>query len=437
MRLVTWEKLNIIERSRLLKRPANSQSQNLKQSVAEIIAAVRSGGDRALYEFASKYDNVRLTEIQVNRAEIDAAYEQVTEKDLTAIKRALTQIAIFHERQRPMPLRVQTAPGIVCEKRAIALDRVGLYIPGGTAPLISTVLMLAVPAQIAGCQVRVLVTPPSPDGSVNPHILVAADLCGVTHIYKSGGAQAIAAMAYGTESIPKVDKIFGPGNSWVTEAKMAVSRDPEGAALDMPAGPSEVLVVVDDDSDAVAAAADLLAQAEHGPDSQVILVSTSDAKAREVASEISAQLPLLSRSEIARCSLEHSMSILAESSEAALDIVNAYAPEHLILLQRDARAFADEVKNAASIFIGPWTPESVGDYASGTNHVLPTYGYARTFSGLGTESFMKFITCQELTPQGLLDIGPVVERLAALEGLDGHGNAVSVRLSRLRRESPP
>jgi histidinol dehydrogenase len=437
VRLVTWEKLNIIERSRLLKRPANSQSQNLKQSVAEIIAAVRSGGDRALYEFANKYDNVRLTEIQVNRAEIHAAYEQVTEKDLTAIKRALTQIATFHERQRPMPLRVQTAPGIVCEKRAIALDRVGLYIPGGTAPLISTVLMLAVPAQIAGCQVRVLVTPPSPDGSVNPHILVAADLCGVTHIYKSGGAQAIAAMAYGTESIPKVDKIFGPGNSWVTEAKMAVSRDPEGAALDMPAGPSEVLVVVDDDSDAVAAAADLLAQAEHGPDSQVILVSTSDAKAREVASEISAQLPLLSRSEIARCSLEHSMSILAESSEAALDIVNDYAPEHLILLQRDARAFADEVKNAASIFIGPWTPESVGDYASGTNHVLPTYGYARTFSGLGTESFMKFITCQELTPQGLLDIGPVVERLAALEGLDGHGNAVSVRLSRLRRESPP
>jgi histidinol dehydrogenase len=278
----------------------------------------------------------------------------------------------------------------------------------------------------------VLTTPPQKDGTVNPHILVAAHLCGIEHIYAVGGAQAIAAMAYGTDTIPKVDKIFGPGNAWVTAAKVAVAQDPEGAALDMPAGPSEVLVVVDDDSDATHAAADLLSQAEHGTDSQVILVSLSRSNIEAILQQLASQLQTLPRAKVARAALERSVVIYAEDTAEALAIVDAYAPEHLILLQANARAFAEEVRNAASIFIGPWTPESVGDYASGANHVLPTYGYARNYSGLGTEAFMKFITYQELTPAGLLDIGPVVERLAALEGLDAHRLAVTRRLDKLR-----
>ena len=431
MRTVIWNQLTSLEKDALIRRPAVSASGSIKTTVDSIIADVRKRGDEALFALSKHYDHADLSSLRINPSAIEDAYRQVGADDVSAIRRAHTQILRFHERQLPEPFEFETSPGIICGRRAVPIERVGLYVPGGTAPLISTVLMLATPAQIAGCPTKVLVTPPGKDGRVNPFIIVAADLCGINDIFALGGAQAIAALAYGTESVPKVDKIFGPGNSYVTAAKLAVSEDPEGAAIDMPAGPSEVLVVADDSSDATFAAADLLSQAEHGIDSQVMLVVTSRSVAQNIEAEITSQLSTLPRADIARSALENSFIILADEEVTVLEIVNRYAPEHLILLQRDARRFANQVKNAGSIFIGPWAPESVGDYASGTNHVLPTYGYARNYSGLGTESFMKFITYQELTPAGILDIGPVVQALSTLEGLHGHRNAVSVRLRRL------
>jgi histidinol dehydrogenase len=437
MRTVIWNQLKDLEKDALIKRPAVSSSSSIKTTVDTIIADVRERGDEALFALSKFYDGVDLSSLRINPGAIKEAYRQVGAAEVAAIRRAHTQILKFHQRQLPESFEIETSPGIICGRRALPIERVGLYVPGGTAPLISTVLMLATPAQIAGCPTKVLVTPPGKYGRVNPYIIVAADLCGINDIFAIGGAQAVAALAYGTESVTKVDKIFGPGNSYVTAAKLAVSEDPEGAAIDMPAGPSEVLVVADDSSDAIFAAADLLSQAEHGIDSQVILVVTSRSVAQNIEDEITLQLSKLPRADIARSALENSFVILAEEDGTALEIVNQYAPEHLILLQRDARRFAEQVKNAGSIFVGPWTPESVGDYASGTNHVLPTYGYARNYSGLGTESFMKFITYQELTPQGILDIGPVVQVLSTLEGLYGHRNAVSVRLNRLLGDKNP
>jgi histidinol dehydrogenase len=431
MRTVIWNQLTPLEKDALIRRPAVSASGSIKTTVDSIIADVRERGDEALFALSRHYDCVDLSSLRINPSAIEEAYRHVGADDVRAIRRAHTQILRFHQRQLPESFECETSPGIICGRRAVPIERVGLYVPGGTAPLISTVLMLATPAEIAGCPTKVLVTPPGKDGRVNPYIIVAADLCGINDIFALGGAQAIAALAYGTESVTKVDKIFGPGNSYVTAAKLAVSEDPEGAAIDMPAGPSEVLVVADDSTDATFAAADLLSQAEHGIDSQVMLVVTSRSVAQNIEAEITSQLSTLPRADIARSALENSFVILADEEGTVLEIVNRYAPEHLILLQRDARRFANQVKNAGSIFIGPWAPESVGDYASGTNHVLPTYGYARNYSGLGTESFMKFITYQELTPAGIIDIGPVVQALSSLEGLHGHRNAVSVRLRRL------
>ena len=345
-----------------------------------------------------------------------------------AIDLAIANVRRFHEAQRPEPVAVETMPGVLCERVSHPIDAVGLYVPAGTAPLPSAAIMLAVPAAIASCPVRILCTPPRPDGSADPAVLAAATRAGVTDIYKVGGAQAVAAMAYGTESIPKVDKIFGPGNAWVTCAKTLVSSDPDGAAIDMPAGPSEVLVIADADASAEFVASDLLAQAEHGMDSQVLLLSTSAELATAVEQEIDAQLATLSRADIARGALANSRIIIVDGLDEAVAVSNQYAPEHLILQVANPRPLLPSVRNAGSIFVGRWTPESVGDYCSGTNHVLPTYGFATTYSGLGVDQFMRHMTIQELTREGLENLGGAVVTLAGLEGLDAHAAAVSRRL---------
>ena len=334
----------------------------------------------------------------------------------------------FHEAQLPQPIVVETMPGVRCERLSHPIDSVGLYVPAGTAPLPSAAVMLAVPAALAGCPLRIMCTPPRNDGGADPAVLVAAARAGVTDIFKVGGAQAIAAMAYGTESVPAVRKIFGPGNAWVTSAKTLVSADPAGAAIDMPAGPSEVLVIADGDASAEFVAADLLSQAEHGVDSQVVLLTTSSELADAVRAQIDAQLATLSRADIAREALRHSRLIVVDSLDSAVAISNRYAPEHLILQTRDPRGLLGELRNAGSIFVGAWAPESVGDYCSGTNHVLPTYGHASTFSGLGVDQFMRQMTVQELTRDGLAGLGDAVIELAILEGLDAHAAAVRRRL---------
>jgi histidinol dehydrogenase len=352
----------------------------------------------------------------------------LTEEQKNAIDLAITNVRCFHEQQRPVPITVEILPGVVCERVSHAIDAVGLYVPAGTAPLPSAAIMLAVPAMIAGCPTKILCTPPRPDGSADPAVLVAATRAGVADIYKIGGAQAIAAMAYGTESVPKVCKVFGPGNAWVTSAKSQVSADPAGAAIDMPAGPSEVLVIGDQHASAEFVASDLLSQAEHGVDSQVILITTSAELAAEVVVQLDQQLDRLSRAKIAAESLRHSRIIIVPDLDTAVSISNRYAPEHLILQVESPRGVLPSLRNAGSIFVGPWAPESVGDYCSGTNHVLPTYGYAQTYSGLGVDQFMRQMTVQELSREGLGMLGNAVISLAGLEGLDAHAAAVSRRL---------
>lgn len=430
--IITWGDLTTEQRQTLLKRPALSQNPDLQQTVQAIVREVRTKGDTALQNFSLRFDKADLASFRVSKEEIAAAVKAIPREDLAALECARNNILAFHRSQPAGNCDIETMPGVRCERIARAIERVGLYAPGGSAPLPSTVLMLGLPAQIAGCARRVLCTPPRPDGSLPGAILVAAHLAGIDEIYKIGGAQAIAALAYGTESIPKVDKIFGPGNAWVTETKQFVAHDPQGAACDMPAGPSEVLIIADDTANPVFVAADLLSQAEHGPDSQVVLVALSSEILISVADELVCQLETLPRKDIARASMKHSLAIQARDRTEALDISNAYAPEHLILQVKTPRALLSGVQNAGSVFMGPWSPESVGDYASGTNHVLPTYGYARSYGGVSVDSFRKYITVQELTEVGLQAIGPTVERLAALEGLDAHRIAVSKRLATLR-----
>jgi histidinol dehydrogenase len=347
---------------------------------------------------------------------------------LAAIDLAIKNVGCFHEQQQQAPIRVETMPGVVCERVSHAIDAVGLYVPAGTAPLPSAAIMLAVPATIAGCPTKILCTPPRVDGSADPAVLVAATRAGVSDIYKIGGAQAIAAMAYGTESVPKVSKVFGPGNAWVTSAKTQVSADPAGAGIDMPAGPSEVLVIGDDSASAEFVASDLLSQAEHGVDSQVVLLTTSAEFAGAVVLQLDQQLAGLSRAKIATQALRQSRIVIVPDIDTAIAVSNRYAPEHLILQVENPRELLPMLRNAGSIFVGPWTPESVGDYCSGTNHVLPTYGFARTYSGLGVDQFMRQVTVQELSREGLDNIGDAVISLAGLEGLDAHAAAVSRRL---------
>jgi histidinol dehydrogenase len=423
-----WTSLDGPQREALLRRPAVTNDARVREGTAAIIARVREDGDRALRELTARHDRVELESLRVSKEEVAEATRSLPASAVDAIDVAIANVRRFHEAQLPRSITIETMPGVICERVSHAIEAVGLYVPAGTAPLPSAAIMLAVPAAIAGCPSRVLCSPPRPDGSLDPGVLVAASRAGVTDIYKAGGAQAVAALAYGTESVPKVDKIFGPGNAWVTCAKTLVSGDPDGAAIDMPAGPSEVLVIADADASPEFVAADLLAQAEHGTDSQVVLVTTSSQLAAAVSSELRSQLATLSRAAIAESALENSRIIIVDDLASAVEVNNRYAPEHLILQVTEPREMLPAIRNAGSVFVGRWTPESVGDYCSGTNHVLPTYGFAKTYSGLGVDHFMRHMTIQELSREGLGNLGDSVMTLAGLEGLDAHAAAVSRRL---------
>lgn len=409
----------------ILKRPVMNV-ENLFDTVWSIIDRVKAEGDRAVIEYEEKFDKAVLTSLAVTEEELAEAETLVSEDLKAAIRLAKQNIETFHASQRFEGKKVETQPGVTCWQKAVAIEKVGLYIPGGTAPLFSTVLMLAVPAKIAGCKEIVLCTPPGKDGKVHPAVLFAAKVAGVNRIFKAGGVQAIAAMAYGTESVPKVYKIFGPGNQYVTAAKQLVSlRD---VAIDMPAGPSEVEVLADETANPVFVAADLLSQAEHGVDSQAMLITTSVKLQQAVKEEVERQLALLSRKEIAEKSLVNSKLIVVRDMDEAIELTNAYAPEHLIVETADYMSVAERVVNAGSVFLGSLTPESAGDYASGTNHTLPTNGYAKAYSGVSLDSFIRKITFQEIKPEGIATIGPAIEVMAANELLDAHKNAVTVRL---------
>lgn len=411
--------------SEILKRPT-LDVEALRGTVSEVLQRVRTEGDRAVKEYEEKFDKVQLTSLAVTPEEMAEGVARVAPELKSAIELAHANIEKFHTAQRFEGKPVEARPGVTCWQKAVAIEKVGLYIPGGTAPLFSTVLMLATPARIAGCREIVLCTPPARDGSINPAILYAAQVAGVNRIYKIGGVQAIGAMAYGTESVPKVYKIFGPGNQYVTAAKQQVSlRD---VAIDMPAGPSEVEVLADGSANPAFVAADLLSQAEHGVDSQAILITTNEALIGKVEEEVARQLAKLPRKEIAARSLENSKLILVKDMDEAMEMTNDYAPEHLIIETKNYMELAARVVNAGSVFLGSLTPESAGDYASGTNHTLPTNGYAKAYSGVSLDSFIRKITFQEITPEGIATIGPAIELMAANEQLDAHKNAVSVRL---------
>ena len=415
----------------LLARPVQS-TQQIETIVAPILDQVRTGGDAALIDLTQQLDKRTLTPdtLAVSQAELDAAEAQLSDELKSAIRQAYQNIRLFHERQKQPVEKIETMPGVTCWRRSVGIEKVGLYIPGGTAPLFSTVLMLGVPAQLAGCREVVLCTP-----GAHPAIYFAAKLVGITKVFRIGGAQAIAAMAYGTESVPNVYKIFGPGNQYVTAAKMLVAR--EGMAIDMPAGPSEVAVYADDTAVPAFVAADLLSQAEHGPDSQVLLVSTSRKLVELVNLVLSTQLGKLPRAAVAGQALTNSKAILVDTADDAIDLLNAYAAEHLILSVADAEQVAERIINAGSSFLGNYPPASAGDYASGTNHTLPTNGFARAYSGVSLDSFVKKITVQHITPEGLQHVGPVVEAMAEAESLDAHKRAVSLRLASLAEEVAP
>ncbi len=428
MLVENWNSLDEEARDAVLARPAVGFDERMRSSVAELLAEVRHGGDAAVRALTERFDGARLDDFVVGKEEIARATAALSEPQVRAIDAAIANVRRFHEAQRPSEISVETTRGVSCRRISQPLDAVGLYVPAGTAPLPSAAIMLAVPASIAGCPTRVLCTPPREDGTADPAVVVAATRAGVDSIFKIGGAQAVAAMAYGTETVPRVNKICGPGNAWVTCAKSLVSADPSGAAIDMPAGPSEVLVIADESANASFVASDLLSQAEHGEDSQVILVTTSTLLAEAVRKELDEQLRALSRADIARKSLENSRIFIVPTIEEAITVSNRYAPEHLILQFEGAAEQVASVRNAGSVFVGPWTPESVGDYCSGTNHVLPTYGYARNYSGLSVDQFLRYTTVQELTKDGLQNLSDTVLTLASLEGLDAHARAVSIRL---------
>jgi len=429
MQLRYWGKLSPTSRAAALTRPALGGDATLATRVTEIVAEVRARGDRALRELTAKFDRVELDELEVGPAEFAAAEAALTQAQRSAIHAAADNIETFHRPQLPQPFSVDTVPGVRCERVVRPIESVGLYVPAGSAPLPSTALMLGIPARIAGCKTRILCSPVQSSGRVDSAVLYAARVAGVHRVFKLGGAQAIAAMAYGTKSVPKVDKIFGPGNTWVTEAKAQVDRDPAGAARDYPAGPSEVLVIADESANAAFVAADLLSQAEHGADSQVLLVTTSGKLGKAVIAAVAEQKARLKRGKLVEGALAHSSVLVVGDLKTAFTISNRYAPEHLILQIEKPRAWLDKVTAAGSVFLGPWTPESVGDYCSGTNHVLPTYGFARRYSSLGVADFVRSMTVQELSFEGLRAIGPVATTLAGLEGLDAHAWAVNERLA--------
>lgn len=409
----------------LLQRPVLNR-EDLDATVSEVLEKVKTGGDEALRAFTARFDKVEIETFEVTADEVQEATRSIPENLQNAIRLAANNIRAFHAAQQEYFVPVETMPGVRCWRKSVPIERVGLYIPGGTAPLFSTVLMLGIPAQIAGCQEVVLCTPPGKDGRVNPAILFAAQVAGITRIFKAGGAQAIAALAYGTETIPKVSKIFGPGNRYVTAAKMLVQKD--GIAIDMPAGPSEVLVYADETAVPAFIASDLLSQAEHDVDSQVVFLTTSDRVLEEVKKEVETQVQQLPRQTMLQAALSHSIAILLENVEVVMEAINFYAPEHLMLACENAEQLAEKVVNAGSVFLGNYTPESAGDYASGTNHTLPTSGFARSYSGVSLDSFLKKITFQRISREGLQNIGPAIMIMAEAEQLPAHAKAVAQRL---------
>lgn len=428
---IRWVDCNEEQQRALLMRPAIAASSSISTAVSDIIDQVRQEGDAALQALSRRFDKTEIDSVRVAKSAVNDAEARLGDGIKTAMKTAMGNIRRFHEAQIPTPITVETQAGVVCQQVTRPIDAVGLYIPGGSAPLLSTVMMLGTPANIAGCRKIVLCSPPP----IADEILYAAKLCGITDIYQVGGAQAIAAMAFGTQSIPAVDKIFGPGNAYVTEAKRQVSQSHEGAAIDMPAGPSEVLVIADSQANPAFTASDLLSQAEHGPDSQVILLTDDEDFAKRVINETEKQLAQLSRAAIAREALSASRVIIADSIAQCVQISNRYGPEHLILQTRDADDLVADITSAGSVFVGDWSPESAGDYASGTNHVLPTYGYTATYSSLGLADFMKRMTVQKLTKQGLLGLANTIETLAQAEQLTAHKNAVTLRVAELKKQN--
>lgn len=426
--VVAWQALDAEQQQQRLARPVQSTSASLSEQVQKICADVRQRGNAALLEYTARFDGVTLTDVELSASQVNDIAEQTPTLVKSAIDQAYDNIYAFHLAQRPQDVAVTTMPGIDCELRFAPLEKVGLYIPGGTASLPSTVLMLGVPAQIAGCPERILISPPSQEGTLTPAICYAAQKCGITRVFLAGGAQAIAALAFGTESIPAVDKIFGPGNSYVTEAKQQVSQVAGGPAIDLPAGPSELLVIADDSAEAAFVAADLLSQAEHGADSQVICLSPSAALLNKVREALSDQVAALPRQDIALQALQSSSLILTEDMQEAVAISQAYAPEHLSIQVTEAAPLVQQLTRAGSLFVGHYTPESGGDYATGTNHVLPTYGFARNYSSLGLLDFYRRYTVQTVSASGLKALGPSIIELAGEEKLDAHLRAVSLRL---------
>ena len=437
IRILEWDALSAAERGAALARPTQEARADIAAVAADVVGIVRRDGDAALYSYTERFDGVRLDGLAVSAEEFSEARKALTPAQHAALQVAIANVQEFHSGQLPQPLSMETTPGVRCERIVRPIATVGLYVPAGSAPLPSAVVMLAIPARIAGCPNRILCTPPARNGKANAAVLVAAQLCGIKTVFKVGGAQAIAALAYGTETIPKADKIFGPGNAYVTAAKQLVASDPAGAACDMPAGPSEVMVVADTKANAEFVASDLLAQAEHDTQAQAILVTSSRQLAEAVRTEVAKQTESLSRREILQKSLAASRCIVVRDVEAAIEVANLYAAEHLILEVDEPRQWLPRIQNAGSVFLGAWSPEPMGDYCSGTNHVLPTYGYARAYSGLSVLDFVKGITVQELTPRGLRALGPVAVELAKLEGLDAHASAVSRRLDVLNSAGAP
>ncbi|MDR0219136.1 MAG: histidinol dehydrogenase [Enterobacteriaceae bacterium] len=425
--LIHWQECTPDQQKMLLTRPAVAASEEITHTVKQILETVKERGDEVLREYSQRFDNIIIDTIRVSENEMSAAIKRLSPEIKQAMELAMNNIRLFHEAQKPAAIEVETMPGVYCQQITRPIDAVGLYIPGGSAPLPSTVLMLGIPASIAGCRKVILCSPPP----IADEILYAAQLCDISEIFQVGGAQAIAAMAFGTESVTKVDKIFGPGNAWVTEAKKQVAQRIDGATIDMPAGPSEVLVIADSGANPAFTAADLLSQAEHGPDSQVILLTPDENYARQVIRAIEKQLTTLPRQKIATQALQSSRIIVTDDIVQCVTISNQYGPEHLIIQTRQPEQLVGNITNAGSVFLGDWSPESAGDYASGTNHVLPTYGYTSTYSSLGLADFLKKMTVQKLTPQGLKNLAPAIEILAQAEQLTAHKNAVTLRITAL------
>ena len=429
MREIVWSNLSQAEARACLQRPAGMQAEAVETRTRDIVNDVRERGDQAVFDHTQCLDNVALDDMRLDKALLERAQDEISAEAKQAINTAYANITRFHEHQGYHAYTCETAKGVTCHRVVRPIDTAGLYIPGGTAPLISTTLMLGVPAKLAGCPRRVLCTPCDTQGVINQHIRYAAHLCGIDTVFRIGGAQAIAAMGYGTESVPACDKLYGPGNAYVTAAKVMLANEPGGPAIDLPAGPSEICVIADTETEPEYAAADLLSQAEHDPLSQVMLITTSRKKSGEIIAALERRLAELPRREIAAEAIANSLAIIADDMEQALEIANAYAPEHLILGFEDTQDWLGHIRNAGSVFLASYTPEAAGDYCSGTNHALPTYGSAHSYSGLSVEAFQKTITVQAITQDGLDKLGPTIEILAELEGLDAHARAVRARYS--------